>query len=118
MTLKNVSKSMLLKHKNSVKHKRSFEFAKGSVDITKFFRKEANTESHQIAKSELMFAAYFAEHNIPFANIDHLLDVCTLAFPNNKIAKNLSMKQTKFSYVIQNEIAFEETRFVADICIN
>ena len=118
MTLKNASKSMLLKHKNSVKHKRSFEFAKGSVDITQLLRKEATTESHQIAKSEIMFAAYFAEHDIPFANIDHLLDVCKLAFPNSKIAKNLSMKRTKLSYVIQDRIAFEETRFVADICMN
>ena len=88
---------MLLKHKNSVKRRRSFEFAKGSVDITQFLRKEANTESHQIRKSQIMFAAYFAVHNIPFANIDHLLDVCKLAFPDNKIAKNLSMKRSNLS---------------------
>ena len=87
VTLKNTNKSMLLKHKNSVKHKRSFEFTKRSVDTTQFLRKEASTESHQIAKSQIMFVAYFAEHNIPFANIDHLLDVCELAFPDSKIAK-------------------------------
>ena len=115
VTLKNASKSMLLKHKNSVKHKRSFEFAKGSVDITQFLRKEATIESHQITKSEIKFAAYFAEHNTPFANINHLLDVCKLAFPDCKTAKNLSMKRTKLSYVIQDGIAFEETGFVADI---
>ena len=28
------------------------------------------------------------------------------------------MKRTKLSYVIQDGIAFEETRFVADICMN
>ena len=94
VTFKNASKYMLLKHKNCVKHKRSFESAKGSVDITQFLRKEATTESYQIAKSEIMFAAYFAEHNIPFANIDHLLDVCKFAFPDSQIAKNLSMKRS------------------------
>ena len=116
--LKNASNSMLLKHKNSVKQKRSFEFAKGSVDIIQFLRKKATTESYQIAKSEIMFAVYFAEHNIPFANIDHLLDVCKLVFPDCKIAKNLSMKRTKLSYVIQDGTAFEKTRFVADISMN
>ena len=118
VTLKNANNCILLKHKNSVKQKRSFEFAKGSVDITQFLRKKATTESHQIAKSEIMFAVYFAEHNIPFANIDHLLDVCKLAFSDSKIAKNLSMKRTKLSYVIQDGKAFEKTRFVADISMN
>ena len=70
VTLKNASKSMLLKHKNSVKHKRSSEFAKESVDITQLLRKEATTKSHQIAKSEIMFAAYFAE-------LSHLLTSIT-----------------------------------------
>ena len=70
VTLKNASKSMLLKHKNSIKHKRSFEFAKKSVDITQLLRKEATTKSHQISKSEIMFAAYFAE-------LSHLLTLIT-----------------------------------------
>ena len=116
LTLKNASKSMLMKHNNTVKHKKCFEVSKNSVDITQFMTKNISTESEQTAKSELLFAAYFAEHNIPFANIDHLLPVCKAAFPDSKIAEKISMKRTKLSYVIQDGIAFDEKSAIADVC--
>lgn len=86
----------------SLKHKKCFDVAKSSVNITQFLEKKKSTDSEQTAKSELIIAGYFAEHNIPFANIDHLLKICKRAFPDSKIAEKLSMKRTKLTYVIQD----------------
>ena len=95
VTLKNANKSMLLRHKDTERHKRNYESAKSTFKISQFFSKKSSTEDHQIAKSELLFAGYFAEHHIPFAHADHLLALCKRAFPDSQIASKLSMKQTK-----------------------
>ena len=114
--LKNANKSMLLRHKNTERHKRNYESAKSTFKISQFFSKKSSTEDHQIAKSELLFAGYFAEHRIPFAHADHLLALRKRAFPDSQIASKLSMKQTKISYVMQDGIAFHEKLEVANMC--
>ena len=116
VTLKNANKSMLIKHRNSVKHRKNFEVAKSTVDISKFVKSNLSTDNHQTARSELAIAAYFTEHNIPLACIDHFLPVCEIAFPDSKIVKNLSMKRSKLSYVIQDGLAFDESAVITNIC--
>ncbi|KAK7084436.1 hypothetical protein SK128_011673, partial [Halocaridina rubra] len=44
-TLQSANKSMLQKHKSSVKHKKCFDVAKSAVDITCFIEKKKSTES-------------------------------------------------------------------------
>ena len=107
-TLKNANKNMLIKHMNTSKHKSCFSASSSRVNITHFMTKKKTTESEQTAKSELLFAGYFAEHNLPFANVDHLFEICKKAFPDSDIAKKVSMKRTKLSYVMQDGIAFQE----------
>ena len=76
ITLKNANKSMLLWHKESEQHKKSYQIAKSSSSISQFFAKKNCAEDKQIAKSELLLAGYFAEHHIPFSHADHLLTLC------------------------------------------
>ena len=116
ITLKNANKSMLLRHKESERHKRSYQIAKSSSSISRFFAKKNCAEDEQIAKSELLLAGYLAEHHIPFSHADHLLTVCKRAFPDSYIASKLSMKRTKISYVMQDGIAFHEKLEVTNIC--
>ena len=116
VTLKNANKSILLRHKDTERHKRNYESAKSTFKISQFFSKKSSTDDHQIAKSELLFAGYFAEHHIPFAHADNLLALCKRAFPDSQIASKLSMKQTKISYVMQDGIAFHEKLEVANMC--
>ena len=44
--------------------------------------------------------------------------MCRIAFPDSEIAKSLSMKKTKLSYIVQDSLAFEESNILADICKN
>lgn len=115
-TLKNANRSTLLKHNDTEKHKRNFEASKSQVDISTFLKKNETCESEQIAKSELIFASFFSEHNIPFANIYHMIKACKVAFPDSKIAQKISLQRTKLSYLIQDGIAYEEKRTVTEYC--
>ena len=115
VTLKNANKSILVRHKDTDKHKRNYESAKSISKISQFLSKKTSTENEQIAKSELLFVGYFAEDHIPFAHADHLLTLCKRAFSDSKIASKLSMKQTKISYIMQDGVAFHEKLEVANI---
>ncbi|KAK7076842.1 hypothetical protein SK128_011599 [Halocaridina rubra] len=54
VTLKSANKTMLLKQKSSVKHKRCFDAAKSSVDITWFIGKKKSTKTvHCLGHPEL-----------------------------------------------------------------
>ena len=64
----------------------------------------------------MIFAGYFVEHNLPFAAVDHLFDICKKALPDSNIVKNISMKRTKLSYIIQDGIAHHEKMQITDIC--
>ena len=71
-TLKNGNKSMLLRHKESERHKRSYQIAKSSSSISQFFAWKNCAEDEQIIKSELLLAGYFAEHHI----LSPMLTIC------------------------------------------
>ena len=46
-----------------------------------------------------MVSGFMAEHNMPFSQADHLVDVLKKAFPDSEIAKDVSVKKTKASYI-------------------
>ena len=46
-----------------------------------------------------------AEHHIPFLQADHLMDSMKKMFPDSAIAKSMTMKRKKASYVMQDGIA-------------
>lgn len=116
VTIKNAGKSMLLKHKNTEKHVKNFQAAKSKLKITNFISKKTTSEGGKIATAEVLFSGYFSEHHVPFVHIDHLLDVCKKAFPDSEIAKKLSFKRTKLSYIIQDGIAYHEKLELNEVC--
>ena len=116
VTLKNANKTMLTKHMNTNKHKSALSRSKSNLSITQFMSKKKITESEQISKNELIFAGYFVEHILPFAAVDHLFDICKKALLDSNIVKNISMKRTKLSYIIQDGIAHHEKMQITDIC--
>lgn len=116
--LKNANKSMLLAHKNTIKHKNSFQESKSNVKLDKFIRVKESSVDEKVANAEVLFAGYFAEHHVPFAHADHLFEVCQKAFPDSNIAQKVSMKKTKVSYLIQDGIAYHAKQDISTICQN
>ena len=107
---------MLVRHKNSEQHKRSFVISRSAINIFQYFNEKTSSKDYQVAKSGLLFAGFFAEYHIPFIHVDHLLTLSKLAFPHSQTASKLSMKQTKLLYVMQDGIAFHEELEVSRIC--
>ena len=49
----------------------------------------------QVTRAELYFARFIAEHNISFAAADHFNRLCSVMFPDSKIAKEYACARTK-----------------------
>ena len=49
------------------------------------------SESEKVLRSELYFAHFVAEHNLPFATVDHFTWLCKVMFPDSKVADSFFM---------------------------
>ncbi|XP_047739955.1 uncharacterized protein LOC125178996 [Hyalella azteca] len=116
--IKNANRSMLMAHCKTAKHLNNMKEAKAATKIDSFIKKQIPRESDEVAKAELLISAYIAEHNVPFAHADHLVEVCKRAFHDSSIAKNVKLHATKASYLIQEGIAYHEKWEIVDQCRN
>ena len=93
--MKNCNKSALLKHKSSSRHNKILESKKKTLNIQQFFKQQHKQDIHdKVARVELLLSGYVAEHRIPFAQCDHLVDVIKRMFPDNEIARSIKMRKT------------------------
>ena len=76
--------------------------------MSSFMKPKNEAMDHKVAKAELNIAAYFSEHNISYLASDHFASMCKTAFPDSNICKNISVKRTKLSYLVQDGIAYYE----------
>lgn len=115
--LKCCNKTALLNHKDSSKHLKNYSAKKQSVNIQSFLRKlPEDTLADKVSKAEVLLTGFIAEHGAPFAQADHLVETMKKMFPDSEIARKLTLKKTKASYVLQEGIAWEERESVAAIC--
>lgn len=108
--LKNCNKSALLKHKASAKHAKCFDAKKRTINIQQFFKRPSESQNFQdkVAKAELLLDGYVAEHGVPFAQVDHLVEVIKKMFPDCEAAQGMNMRKNKASYILQDGTAWEE----------
>lgn len=48
-----------------------------------------------VTLATILMVCFIAEHNLPFAIIDHMVELCKVMFPDSVIAQDLCMKRTK-----------------------
>lgn len=99
--LSNTNKAKLLAHKATKKHIRNFESRRTTPSIANFLAKKGPSLKENVTKAELSLVSFLAEHNTPFAQADHLVGLCKKMFPDSAIAKAMSLKRTKASYVMR-----------------
>ena len=51
---------------------------------------------------EVYFAAFIAEHNLPFLAADHFSKLCKVMFPDRDIAKRFSSGRTKITALVKH----------------
>lgn len=52
-----------------------------------------------VSVATILMICFIAEHNLPFAIADHLVELCKVMFPDSSIAQGLCMKRTKCTEV-------------------
>ena len=62
----------------------------------------------KVARAEIKLTAFMCKHRTPFKQADDLTPLLMATFSDSEIAKELKMKKTKASYVIQDGIAQQE----------
>lgn len=83
-----------------------------------FFKTQDKTTNihDKVAKTEILLAGFIAEQQVPFKQVDHLVDVLKNMSPNSKIAESMTLKRSKASYIMQECIAYKEREDLTDIC--
>ena len=112
--LSNTNKAKLYTHKATTKHNRNFESRRSTPTITNFLAKKEPTLKERVARAELSLVSFMAEHSTPFLQADHMVGLCKKMFPDSAIAKAMSLKRTKASYVMTG-VADQERRDISTI---
>ncbi|XP_044004311.1 uncharacterized protein LOC122849609 [Aphidius gifuensis] len=112
--------SVLKKHIESTQHKKNTIVDKSTSKITQFIKStdedvKVKKLNESVKSAEIMLAAFFAEHTIPFRGFDHLVPVLKKMFPDSEIAKQLSIERTKGTEIIKNVIGETEKNELTQI---
>ncbi|EZA62168.1 hypothetical protein X777_06119 [Ooceraea biroi] len=108
----NCRKSDLIKHSQTIKHIESVNSSNYEV-----LPDNENILSHKdkVKRAEIKLAAFFAEHNVAFSTVDHLIPLLKDICINPEIVQDLSLARKKCSSIVKNVIAKFETEKVVEI---
>jgi len=67
--------------------------------------KAAERFQDQVSCAELYFARFVTEHNLPFAVSDHFNKLCSVIFPDSKIAAEFACTRTKTAALVTHALA-------------
>ena len=66
--------------------------------------------------AELYFARFVVEHNLPFAIADHFNSICSVMFPDSKVASEFFCTRTKATALVTHALAPEVNETVLKAC--
>ena len=104
-------KSELEKHATRAKHIKNVKAMQHNRSVVACFSKKSEESIHvdKVKTAEIRLATFFAEHNVAFATVDHLIPVLKEAFPDSKIASDVTLGRTKCTNIVKNVLAKVET---------
>ena len=104
-------KSELEKHASRVKHIKNVKSVQSNRTVVACFSKKSDKSIHidKVKTAEIRLATFFAEHNVAFSTVDHLVPVLKDVFPDSKIASDVTLGRTKCTNIVKNVVAKVET---------
>jgi len=98
--------SVIKKHVLTKKHITSIRtIGTKQTPINNFIIDDAKLKlADQTKQAELLLCGFLSEHNLAFNVTDHLAKICKKAFPDSKVALNLTLGRTKSKAVVKNII--------------
>ena len=90
------------KHLATSKHQEMVKAAKSSRSLRTLFRRSPVEES--VTRTEVLFANFIAEHNLPFLLADHFTCLTSVMFPDSQIAKAFRSAHMKTTCIVTGEL--------------
>lgn len=84
-----------------------------TLDINLFKKSQVQTFEKKVKSSKLKCTTFIAEHNLPFAMLDHLPKFLTNACPDPEIAKSIKCGRKKGTQLVSQIIAPEQMSIIA-----
>jgi hypothetical protein len=63
----------------------------------------------KVARAEARLCAWAAAHNVPFNELDHLIEILAEIFDDSKVANSIRLKRTKATYITVHGLGREES---------
>lgn len=101
-------KSELEKHAATEKHKKNVLKTRGQQSMSSFFQKET-VHTRNVSEAEIKLANFFANHNVAFSVVEHLVPVLKDCFSDSSVAKDLKLGRSKTTEIVKNVLAKKET---------
>lgn len=106
------TKTDLIKHSQPFSHIQNVRSKEQSLS-----RDTSNAISHteKVKSAEIKLAAFFAEHNIAFSSVDHLIPLIKNIAIEPEVVKNLSLGRTKCANIVEEVLAKQEVEKIVKI---
>ncbi|XP_060556756.1 uncharacterized protein LOC132717332 [Ruditapes philippinarum] len=104
----------LTRHINSKIHNSNIQTVNSTQKINNSFFKPASYDP--VARAEVYFAAFIAEHNLSFSVADHFTDLVKVMFPDSDIAKKFKCRRTKTTNIVTKALAPVAEKKVTKLC--
>lgn len=109
--------------KNHAKGKKHKKIASASSFCSQnIIKKFTAPQSHEdtllndnVKIAEIKLGGFFAEHNIAFNVMDHMVEILKSIFPDSKICNKINLKRTKVTNIIKHVIAPSSKNDLANI---
>ena len=102
------------RHSTTGKHQEMVKLIKSNHSLTALTRQSLIEEA--VTKAEVLFAIFFAEHNLPFLIADHFTHLTSAMFPDSKTARAFSAAKTKTTCIVKGALFPHFTDPVVKLC--
>ena len=75
-----------------------------------------NSLEDSVTRAEVLFAKFFAEHNLSFLTANHFTHLTSKMFPDSKIASKFSSAYTKTTCIVNGALHPHFTETVEKMC--
>lgn len=109
-------KSDLEKHAATEKHKKnvlqSTTSTRSQPLVSSFFQRDT-LHARKVSEAEIKLANFFANHNLAFSVVEHLVPVLKECFNECPVAKDIKLGCTKTTEIVKNVLAKKEMNDLA-----
>ncbi|KAB0790621.1 hypothetical protein PPYR_14935 [Photinus pyralis] len=94
-------------HDACQRHKQNLSAKKAQPFIEKFTLPIPTIIRNDVKVAEIKLAGFFAEHNVPFTLVDHLVPLLKEIAPDSRTLSDMQLGRTKLTALVKNVIGLE-----------